>query len=45
MSLSEARKLELEGVAVSTEFVQIENNASTTTATATESSESASISG
>ena len=41
MSLSEARKLELEGVAVSTEFVQIENNASTTTATATESAESA----
>jgi hypothetical protein len=40
MSLSEARKLELEGVPVSTEFVQIENNASTTTATATESAES-----
>ena len=32
MSLSEARKLELEGSPVSTNFVQIENNTSTTTA-------------
>ena len=35
MSLSEARKLELEGSPVSTGFVQIENNTSTTTATKT----------
>ena len=45
MRLSEARKLELEGAPVSTEFVQIENNTSTTTAeaakTATESAETA----
>ncbi len=35
MSLSEARKLELEGSPVSTNFVQIENNTSTTTASNT----------
>ena len=34
MSLSEARKLELEGAPVSTDFVEIENNTSTTTAVA-----------
>jgi len=35
MSLSEARKLELEGSPVSVEFVQIENNISTTTTSTT----------
>ena len=39
MRLSEARKLELEGAPVSTEFVQIENNTSTTTAEATATAE------